>query len=1130
MKKTQIKDTVRNIRKQLVSFLSIIVIALLGVSIFLGLDYSSVYIRENASDYFGAQKARDIELLSTLLFSQDDLDDIRSTEGVADAEGVRQVRGMASSGGDRVEVDVISLTERLNLPQLGEGRLPETDTECAAERVLAEEMGWSVGDEIFLRDAQGSTLPYLKAERFTLTGIADHPDHNNTMVAGVRYVMVRPEAFDADALDGCFMKVEAAIGKETALDRYSDEYLSAVGAVKDRLETLAASAGSRRDAAVREQYRTEIDKAQTALDDARAELSEGRRTLDEGWTAYNEGERQLADAKSELDEAQRQLADAKSKLDEAQPQLDDAKARLEDGKAQLDAGAVQLAGPRNRLSEGWNELENAKERIRAGIRGAVESAMGSAAGQISWAGRQSVDVSAGPATAMEFWITSGYCCDLNQSLSENASSFVYSGQITDEMLREVYIELRGSDDGFDADAARAALAAAAGVAARAYENDYNTLQSACRQWDEGDREYWYNGVIPYYLSYRSYQLGLAEYNEKLAEYEAGLAEYEEGKAQYEQGLLDFEDGQKELDENRKRLEDGEKDYEDGLKRLEDGEKTLSETRESFEELKPCRWLVFDMNSNAGYVQIDMAGGNLKSLESTFAALFILVGALVIFATVSKMIDEQRTQVGTTKALGFFNREVFAKYLCFGITAAVLGAALGILAARYALEGLVLDGYDKYYTYPLTLSGVTALPTLAVLLAAAALAALAVWAASARLLRTPAIRLMQPKVPAGANKSGGKEKPALSLYSRLILLNMRADLKRVVVTIVSVAGCCALIVIAVTIKTALRGSLDRQYHGIVDYEWQLNFSPEESETAEAEIAALLDAAGADYTPLYRAELTYNLGGLQSAELFCGDLDEIGRLYRLQAPRSGETLAATDEGILIQKRVSEAFELSPGDEFEIALDGVKTAEVSVAGVFEHYVGRPMFMSPACFERTFGESAVPNAFFVRPGGADAEALEAALHAVKGFSGITPADAGRATFEASTGVINTLVALFVFMAAVMAGVVLMNLTNIYVLQKKRELTIMRVNGFTVKEVVNYMLRETLLTTALGILLGLAVGSGIAYRICRTLDQPFLQLVRDPSIPAWLVGAALTLVFTALVNVAALRPVKNLKLTDVSG
>ena len=1122
MKKTQIKDTARNIRKQLVSFFSIIVIALLGVSIFLGLDYSSVFIRQIASDYFNGQNVRDVELLSTLMFSREDLDEIRSAEGVADAESVRQVRGMACSDGDPTEVDVISLTERVNLPRLVEGRLPETDTECAVERALAEEMGWSVGDEIFLRDSQGSTLQYLKGERFTLTGVADHPDHNNTMTGGIWYVMVTPEAFDEDALDGCFMKAEVVVEKEPGIDRYSDAYRTDVAAVLERLETLAISAGSRRDLTVREQYRTGIDEAQTALDDARSELTEGRQSLDDGWAAFAEGERQLADAEAVLEESAQQLADAKNELDDTQRQLADAKAQLEDAKVQLDEGAAQLAGPRNMLINGWNELEDAKEQIRNGIRGAVESALGAAAGQIPWAGRQSVDVSAGPATAMNLWITTGFCCDLNRSLNDNITSFIYSDQLSDEMLLAAYVEATGSEDGFDAGAVRAALAASAGLVASAYEEDYNTLQSACKQWDEGDRQFWYNGVIPYYQGYRSYQLGLAEY-------EAGLAEYEEGKAQYEQGLRDFEDGKKELEEKRELLEEGEKDYEDGLARLNKGERALLETRRRFEQLKPCRWLVFDMSSNAGYVQIDMAGDNLKNLESTFATLFVLVGALVIFATVSKMIDEQRTQVGTTKALGFFNREVFAKYLCFGVTAAALGAALGILAARFALEGMVLDGYDKYYTYSLMRPGFTVLPTLAVLLAAAALSAIAVWAASSRLLRTPAIRLMLPKVPAGAKKSGGNGKGALSLYSRLILLNMRSDVKRVIVTIVSVAGCCALIVIAVTIKTALRGSLDRQYNSIVDYDWQVDFSPEESETAETEIAALLEDAGADFTPLYHAEMTYSLGGLQTAELFCGDLNAIGRLYRLQDPKSGEALAATDGGILIQKRVSEAYGLSPGSEFEIAIDGVKTAEVSVAGVFEHYIGRPMFISPACFEQVFGEAAVPNAFFVRLNGADADTLEASLREVGGFSGITPSDSGRTMFDASTGVINMLVALFVFMAAVMAGVVLMNLTNIYVLQKKRELTIMRVNGFTVKEVVGYMLRETILTTALGVLLGMAVGSGIAYRICRTLDQPFLQLLRTPSVPAWLVGAALTLFFTALVNIIALRPVKHLKLTDVT-
>ena len=144
MKKTQIKDTIRNIRKQLVSYLSVIVIALLGVSIFLGLDYSSVFIRKNASDYFSAQQVRDIELLSTLLFSQDDLVDIRSTEGVIDPEGVLQVRGLASSGGD---LDAIGRLYHLQDPKSGEA-LAATDAGILIQKRVSEAYGLSPGSEI----------------------------------------------------------------------------------------------------------------------------------------------------------------------------------------------------------------------------------------------------------------------------------------------------------------------------------------------------------------------------------------------------------------------------------------------------------------------------------------------------------------------------------------------------------------------------------------------------------------------------------------------------------------------------------------------------------------------------------------------------------------------------------------------------------------------------------------------------------------------------------------------------------------------------------------------------------------------------------------------------------------------
>ncbi len=286
-------------------------------------------------------------------------------------------------------------------------------------------------------------------------------------------------------------------------------------------------------------------------------------------------------------------------------------------------------------------------------------------------------------------------------------------------------------------------------------------------------------------------------------------------------------------------------------------------------------------------------------------------------------------------------------------------------------------------------------------------------------------------------------------------------------------------------------------------------------------------------VYKNEFVVVLGesgcGKSTMMNILGGTDALQRFYHLYDWKTGEPLRSSDDGILIQKRAAECFGLDVGSEFEIALGGTRLATVRVARIFDHYVGSPMIVSPPYYERVFGEACEPSAFFVRLNGADEAALDEQLRAVKGFLSVTSSDSGRAVFEASTSVLDSLVALFIFMAAVMAGVVLLDLTSIYVLQKKPELVIMRINGFTVKEVYHYMLRETVLTTTIGILLGLGIGSAIAYKICRLLEQPAMQIVREPSMIAWLVAVAITLFFAALVNYFALRPVRNLKLTDVN-
>ena len=844
MKRTQRKDAWRNIRKQGVSFASIIVIALLGVAAFLSISYSAEAMKVNGSAAYDALHFRDLEVVSTLLLTEDDLECLRNTEGVSDVEPLWQTGANAYINGQREGAAVITVTERLNRPILVEGRLPETLTECAVEKRLAEKAGWHLGDTVEWLEMTESTGQYfLAVDALTITGIVEHPDHVNLNVPDVLYILVYRDAFDHEAMKNCCMKALIEVDTPAGMDRFSAGYQAAVQAVRERIEALASTRAPLRDNQVRQQAYGELDEAET------------------NYAAY--------------------------------------------------------------LEETSASGESAPEEID------------------------------------EFW--------------------AFFEQIISDQRREV------------------------------------------------------------------------------------------------------------------------------------------------DEMAPCRWIVLDSRGNTSFVQLNTSSKNLASLQMTFSMLFVVIGALVIYATVSKMVDEQRTLVGVTKALGFFNREVFAKYLLFGLLATVLGTFLGILLARFWIEGFVLNGYNIYFTIDLRQPRMFLKPTLIVILGGVFLAVAAVTFACLRLVRMPAIRLMQAPVPKGRNKTVRTQKHVLSLYSRLVLLNIRTDIKRVLVTVVSVAGCCTLVVIGFTLKYSIDKCMEKQYTEVVQYDGRIRVD------YAGDVEEELISSGVEYVPLYDGNVTFRIRDVDMGELLCGDIAAIETMFRLNDWQTGEPLAPTDEGIYIQRRLAEIYDLTVGSEFEMTLNGTQTITVRVAGVFENYLGRTMAMSPGYYEALCGETPQSNAFFVRFGDVDREALLSELDETLGFVEHTPADEGKAMFKAATSVINAVVALFIFMAAVMAGVVLLNLTNIYILQKKRELTVMRINGFTTKEVIAYVTRETVITTILGIILGLIFGSAIGYRIVRALEQSFYRLERSICFSGWLYAAIMTVFFTVIVNIIALRKVKDLKLTDVA-
>ena len=448
MKKTQLKDALRNIRKQKVSYLSIIVIAFLGVTTFLGINYSDGALRQNGSIMYNAVNYRDIEIVSTALLSGMDLDALLDVEGVEDVEAVWQTGAKATAGDKRQDINVITLTRRINQPELIEGRMPEGDGECAVEARLAQDMGWQLGDRIEARNARGEVADNLKDGEFEIVGIANHPDHTSVSIPDTLYVMVPRTAFDVEKLEDCFMKAEIVVEKPEGIDRFSPEYEAAVSAVRAELEALGEQRAPLRNEQVKAQAQTQLEDAQSELDEAQDKLEQAREDLDEGWNAISDGERQigekeeeLADAESQLEELWDKLQGADDQLAEGKAQLDALEKQLRKGKKELEAGREQLDQGREALIAAWNQIEDIKEQARSLIR----SRLGSAADYIHWAGRRSVDLDNPGASAREFWITDSYKVDLGTSLESIIRNLVNSGQIPDEVLIEMYEAMTGGE-------------------------------------------------------------------------------------------------------------------------------------------------------------------------------------------------------------------------------------------------------------------------------------------------------------------------------------------------------------------------------------------------------------------------------------------------------------------------------------------------------------------------------------------------------------------------------------------------------------------------------------------------------------------------------------------------------------
>ncbi|MBR0461264.1 MAG: FtsX-like permease family protein [Erysipelotrichaceae bacterium] len=1084
MKKTMFKDTLRNIRKDIVSWFSIVIIACLAVAAYLGIRLSADSLRLNINEFYTDTDFRDVEVLATMLLSEDDIKALEANENVEKAVGIYKANGTLLTGSKEEEVIFISYDKEINTPELVEGSLPEKSDECLIAKDIADILGIKPGDTIETEENE-----YLNRTAFTVTGIAIHPDHIIVQkeTPGKRYVMISDDNFNKEAYDNCYSAAEILLKKDADSNRFSQSYYDYIDECGDELDAIAKERSVIRRQEIIDRYQTQIEEKQTELDNAREELDNASIQLEDA-------DKQIEDAEKKLASAYKQLMAKKKELNNGKAQLDDAAAQLSSGKAQLDDARKKLTAAKNELSDGYETILDYRDQIEDYLINLIQEHHIEPAYNISWVRDRSYNIDSSSLTLGNVALTDNFSVNL-LSIGNQAQRIInWLRQYTEEVPEA---EINAKLDEY-----------------QAYIDDIN-------KWEDGHKEY--------LSSKKKYDEGMSTYNASYAQYSEGLSTYENGLAQYNKAYKQYKSKKSLLEKSKKELEARRAEYELGLEAYEQAKVQIEDAREQLKNLPDNRWVIMNVRGNACYVFTKTVSGNFISISSTFSLLFIFVGALVIYSTVGKNIDEQKKLVGTGKALGLFNSEILMKYLCFGLSSTIIGCIAGTLIAYFVFEKIILGQEQVFFHLKELRLIFEPVPVILVMIFAVVLAIAAVFLACSRLLKVPASKLMQGNVGDDKKRKKKKNKSKASLYTRLIFRNMRYDIRRVAVTVVSVAGCCALILIGLTVSHSMSSAADIQFKEIYRYSHLLNISDDTSEENREKIETTIKDNGGEFIRvLYQETVFQNDDELDSAPVISGDLNEISEYMQLTDARTKEPLKLSEKGIYIPQKLDESSRMGKDGYVRLYSGTMEPFDVEISDSYVLYIARIFLMSSKQYENTFNKEFVTNQYLIRMDDTRYEAIKDQIENIEGVKEFMRSTDRLETFDSFISISRFTVILMTAMAFMMAYFIILNLVNIFVNQKKKELTIMRINGFTVKEAKNYLRYEMIATTVIGIILGIIIGALLAYKIIVLLES-INCFDRRIYVPGVLIAASVTAVLSVLISAYALRKVKKLKLSDIA-
>ncbi len=1126
-----LKLTMRQIRSSLTRFLAIAAIVALGVGFFCGLRLTKTAMVHTLDDYAETHQMYDFRLVSTIGFDEPDAEALAADARIAACEGEKSADALASvADGAAKPCRFLSLPEKIDLPGLKCGRLPQTAEECLADGLLYSEK--DLGKTVVLTEENDEdTLDSFARREFTIVGIAKSVLYINYERGGTSigsgtlssFVYILPEAFALDYETSLYLRLAGRQGEV-----YSDDYTACMDEAEPWVTQLAEDTAQARSGRLRDEAaqtlsdaRETLDEKQQELADAKQELADAKQELEDAQQAYADGEASLADAKRE---AETELSDARQKLYDGQKTLEENEQKLSDAEAELADGEQQLADAQAEYEKNSAEFEAAEKRTETNLSDATTQ-LNQALADIRRSQAQ-LDEQRTALDEQEAQLNAAIAAGL---ISEEAAAALRAQlEAGKAQLQQAQAQL---DAGLaELEAKRAELRTASDAAEKALQENRKKLNEAKDTLDEKRQE-----LADAKQELADGQKELADARQALAD---GWADYDVGKAEAEQKIADAEqelaDAKQQLTDGGQELADAEQEIADGEQKLAEAEQDYRDGEDELEKLENPDVFVLDRSSNVGYACFESDSDIVRGVSRVFPLFFFAVAALVCITTMTRMVDEQRTQAGVLKALGYSNGAILSQYFLYAGIASVLGCVLGIAAGSYFLPKMIWHAYNIMYGFTGILYAFD-WPLALVSSGAYLLCALGTtWYVVHAELQKPAAELIRPRAPKAGKRILLERLPfiwnRLPFLHKVSIRNILRFKKRMVMMMIGIGGCTALLITGFGIQDSISSVVDYQYDEITRYDAAVTFQHALSGSEREDFLTVCEESGAEGC-LFVAEksLDASAGGtVKTTNVVCPESGGVDGFIDLHTQEKAPVPYPQDGGCIISRGLAQALRLSAGDSITLQTGDMRRTELTVEAVFENYVYNYVYLTQTTWQDVFGEAPGYEAAWVNyQTDEDAQAASAALTGAKNAAAVTLSIDFRSRVATMMQSLRYIVLVVVLGAAALAFIVLYNLTNINITEREREIATIKVLGFYDGETNRYVFRENIILTVLGVLAGLPMGKLLHAYVMGQIKIDLMCFDVRVAPMSYLISAALTLVFGLLVNLALRRKIRAIDMSQ---